>query len=85
MKPEDIGVIPVVPPINEKNELGSVIGGFLELMPQPELIKAVGVFVPRLFKKKPKLTKEMVPKDSILYSQFQDEDATEVSKIEEIK
>ena len=78
----------LVPEINEKAELGGMIGGLLQMMPQPELIKAVGVFIPRLYKKRPKLTKEMVPEGSILFERFnepEDERDVEVSRVEEIK
>lgn len=58
-----------------------------EMLPPPELLQAMGTFVPRLMPKKNsfKLTDELVPKDSAMRSVFEETEADRLDKLKSPK
>jgi hypothetical protein len=50
------------------------------MMPQPQLIQAFGIIMPRIMKSRedPKLTKDLIPENSILREMFDEEEDEEI-------
>jgi len=68
---ESLRIIP--PKTQEKND----IDGIFDFMPSPELMKAFGVFLPRIMKKKVKLDTFLVPEDSVIRQAVEKDSAEE--------
>jgi hypothetical protein len=68
-----MGLVPVIIK-NNKNDNSDIFSGLSSLIPPPELMQAMGTFLPRIMKKSVKLDKTMIPRDSVLKHLYEDEE-----------
>jgi hypothetical protein len=52
-----------------------LMSGIISMLPPPEILQAVGMLIPKIMRTSNKLSKEFIPKTSILAPLYEDDDA----------